>query len=261
MIENLYQHFRKDERLFVDKVSEWKMRVEETYIPFITPFLNPREQFILSSMFKSDELVRLYFDGVFEPSERKRALISLATTTLPSDFEHVLLNIRYPQKFAQLKHNHILGSLLGTGIKREQIGDIVTNGEQWQLVVSQQIAPYIQANCKKVGSISVVFEKIDYHKRIEPLETYRILNTTVSSLRLDVLLATAFHLSRQKIKELIESGLVSVNWKEETKAHIELAVADTVSLRGYGRLSIHTVQGISKSGKIKIQIYVVNNKK
>ncbi|MBF0780414.1 MULTISPECIES: RNA-binding protein [unclassified Granulicatella] len=259
--QNLYQHFRKEERLFIDRVYEWKMRVEDTYIPFVTPFLNPREQFIISTLFSEKDCVQLYFNGIFEQGERKRALMTFADEAHQDDFGQVLFSIRYPQKFAQLKHNRILGTLLGQGIKREHIGDIVTNGEEWQIVVTKQVAPYIKENCKKVGSISVGFDEIDYCKKIEPMMSYQLLHTTVSSLRLDALLATTFHLSRQTVKEYIENGLVSVNWKEETKGHTEITLADTVSLRRYGRIVLHDVQGISKSGKLKVQIYIVNNKK
>ena len=43
----IYQHFRPEEREFIDQVLNWKEYVEQTYTPKLTDFLDPREQQIL----------------------------------------------------------------------------------------------------------------------------------------------------------------------------------------------------------------------
>lgn len=40
---NIYQHFRPEEREFIDQVLNWKNIVENTYAPKLTDFLDPRE--------------------------------------------------------------------------------------------------------------------------------------------------------------------------------------------------------------------------
>ena len=44
---SIYQHFRPEEREFIDQVLNWKNLVENTYAPKLTDFLDPREQQIL----------------------------------------------------------------------------------------------------------------------------------------------------------------------------------------------------------------------
>ncbi len=44
---SIYQHFRPEEKEFIDQVLNWKEYVEQTYAPKLTDFLDPREQLIL----------------------------------------------------------------------------------------------------------------------------------------------------------------------------------------------------------------------
>ncbi len=59
----LYEHFRKEERPFVEQASEWKEQVETRYESKLTDFLDPREQDILRSIIGNDEVVKLEFFG------------------------------------------------------------------------------------------------------------------------------------------------------------------------------------------------------
>lgn len=259
--QTTYQHFRSDEKDYVDRILEWKRRVENTYIPFVTPFLNPREQFIAQSLCQDNSL-HIFFYGGSKHTERCRALITYADDYEWHDFDLAVLDIHYPSKFATLKHSQILGSLLGSGIKRDGIGDIVTDGQNWQLVTTAPLAKVFQRDVQKIGAVSVTFNVLDTPAiTITPHENVDVVQTTVSSLRLDVVLATAFHLSRQVIKTAVEKELVTLNWKVETRGHHEVTVHDTLSLRKYGRVKLMAIQGMSKSGKQKIVLHVIKNRK
>ena len=43
----IYQHFSQDDIPFIDKGLEWIKRVEDTYAPALTPFINPHQEQIL----------------------------------------------------------------------------------------------------------------------------------------------------------------------------------------------------------------------
>ena len=43
----IYQHFSQDDIPFIDKGLEWIKRVEDTYAPVLTPFINPHQEQIL----------------------------------------------------------------------------------------------------------------------------------------------------------------------------------------------------------------------
>ncbi|MBC6499406.1 hypothetical protein H7R52_13270 [Weissella confusa] len=49
---------------------------------------------------------------------------------------------------------------------------------------------------------------------VTPQEEWDDINTTVSSLRLDTIVANGYNVSRTHAKELVERGMVRVNWTE-----------------------------------------------
>ena len=131
-MSTLYQHFRPEERGFIDQVVEWKEQVENQYAQKRTDFLDPREQHILLSIIGTDGSVRVAFFP--EKGERKRALI-YPDYYEPSeeDYGICLYEIHYPAKFVTIEHRQILGTLMSLGLKREKFGDIPTEGERYQL--------------------------------------------------------------------------------------------------------------------------------
>ena len=79
MIENVYQHFRKEERPFIDDLSEWITEVEDQYTPYLTDFLDPRQMYIVESLVGKRDL-KLYYFGGYEAAERKRVFMGCTTT-------------------------------------------------------------------------------------------------------------------------------------------------------------------------------------
>ena len=61
---------------------------------------------------------------------------------------------------------------------------------------------------------------------------------TVSSLRLDTVIASIFNISRQKSASLIQSGKVKVNWSEKDQVSLELQELDLISIRGLWKSQI-----------------------
>ena len=47
MNKGIYQHFSIEDRPFLDKGMEWIKKVEDSYAPFLTPFINPHQEKLL----------------------------------------------------------------------------------------------------------------------------------------------------------------------------------------------------------------------
>ena len=108
---SIYQHFRPEEKEFVDQVLNWKDFVENAYVPKLTDFLDPREQHILKMIIGQNSNVKCEFFGGVPEAERKRALlIPEYGTTEIEDFQIRLLEIDYPQKFITIGHPQQVGS-------------------------------------------------------------------------------------------------------------------------------------------------------
>ncbi|MCC4311742.1 RNA-binding protein [Carnobacterium maltaromaticum] len=257
MIENVYQHFRKEERPFIDALSEWITEVEDQYTPYLTDFLDPRQMYIVESLVGKRDL-KLYYFGGYEAAERKRIFICPDYyTPTQEEFKIDICEIRYPTKFAKLSHSKILGTLMSVGVKREYFGDIVFDGERWQFFVDVGMKNYVENQVDKIGNVSVRIETRDYTEIITPIDDWTLVQDTVSSMRLDAIIASIFKISRQRAKQLIEAGKVKLNWAEQLRPDFELGLLDIVSVRGYGRIQIKEIEGKTKKDKWRIQFGVL----
>ncbi|MFD2704878.1 YlmH family RNA-binding protein [Salibacterium lacus] len=247
------EHFRKEEHPFVEQALEWKNTVETMYQRRLTGFLNPREQDILASIVGRDEVVYLSFWGGQEHCERKRALLyPFYEEITEDDFDIQLFQITYPQKFVTLTHPDVLGSLTGLGLKREKYGDIVKGDGIFHFTAAADISLYIEMNLEQVGKASVRTEILPLSEMLPLEDHWEEVHTTVSSLRLDVMVAGMYQLSRSKALPFIEKGRVKVNWRTEDKPSFTLEPGDYVSVRGKGRRKFIGSAGETKKQRVRI---------
>ncbi|HWL13822.1 MAG TPA: YlmH/Sll1252 family protein [Ureibacillus sp.] len=255
-MEHLIQHFRKDEQTFIEKVICWQREVEDRFAPKLTDFLDPRERFIVSSIIgqQNDLVVKTY--GGFQDAERQRLFICPSYyEPTDDDFQITFFSINYPTKFVQLKHPDVLGSLLSLGLGRGKFGDIRIEENTIQFAVVGEVQDYILANLTSIGKSKVKLEQLKTTEELITLtEEWFDKSYTVSSMRLDVILATVVNISRQKSQSLIKAGKVKVNWTVREDASFEVQEGDVLSARGYGRIKVTMTEGRTKKDKIRLQV-------
>lgn len=255
IVENIYQHFREDERQFIDKVLEWKEIVLNQYSPKLTDFLDPREQEIAKAVIGENAEVKIALFGGTSDTERKRALFFPDYyEPTEDDFQATLFEIKYASKFVSIEHRQVLGSLMSLGLDRSKFGDIRFANEQVHLVVATEISDYLRMNFKEVGRAKISLNELDFAEMIPHIEGTEEMSTTVSSLRLDVVIAAINNLSRAKVQALIKHGLVKINWKVVEDPSFEVNEGDTLSVRGYGRSKFLSVEGKTKKDKLRVVI-------
>lgn len=252
---SMYQHFRPEEKEFIDHALNWIGQVKNAYSLKLTDFLDPRQQQIISSLVGNDADIHVGFFGGADGVERKRSLLFPDYHSLAeSDFHLCLYEVVYPKKFVKLEHRDILGTLMSLGLKREKFGDILIQNEHVQFVAAAEIDTYLTVQLEKVGKAAVTIKKIPFSEMIQVDEHWIEQHVTVSSLRLDTVLATSLNLSRQKAQALIGSGKVKVNFKQTEKTSEDCQIGDTISIRGFGRCKLIAIDGKSKKDKWKITI-------
>ncbi len=250
---NLYQHFRKEEHAFIDQVLEWKQIVENQYSPKLTDFLDPREQEIVKQVIGTNGEILVDFFGGKDGLERKRALLyPTYFESNEADYNLSFFEVKYPVKFVTVDHRKVLGSMMSLGLKRSKFGDILTQDEVIQIVVAKEIADYVRMNLTAVGRATISLSEISPTDLHDVNEDWTEQTVTVSSLRLDVVLSSILNVSRQKAQSLIESGLVKVNWKKIEQSSFECKETDVLSVRGYGRSKLHSIEGKTKKEKWRI---------
>lgn len=252
---NIYQHFRPEEREFIDQVVNWKNNVELTYAPKLTDFLDPREQHILKTLIGENGAVHFHFFGGSADGERKRALIIPEYfTETDDDFQITLFEIDYPTKFATIEHPQVLGSLLSLGIKRGKFGDILLKNGRIQFFVAKEVSEYIKNNLQSIGRTGIKLKEAGFEAAISTDEIWAETNVTVSSLRLDTVVSNIHHLSRQKSQMIIGQGLVKVNWTQIENTSFECGEGDLISVRGQGRAKIISIEGKTKKEKWRLTV-------
>ncbi len=259
MSENIYQHYRSNELIFVDKVIEWLTIVDNQYTPYLTPFLSPRETMII------EQLASIYLDikvkkfGGYSKAERKRTLIYPSYYEVSEEaFEIIVLSIKYPKKFAEMSHHKILGTLMSQGFDRNKIGDIITDGENWQVFIDMYIAEFMRMNIIKIGNVGVSLQAVDVSDIIEPNESWQEIDVVASSMRLDTILGKVYNFSRQRSKDYIAAGDVKVNFMQIDRSDIEIGEQDIISLRKFGRFWINQIEGMTKKDNYRLSIRVLD---
>ncbi|MCM3742765.1 RNA-binding protein [Sporosarcina luteola] len=254
-MDSIIQHFRKEEQPFIETVVGWTREVEDTYSPKLTGFLDPRQIFILNSIVKSTGL-QFGVHGAFQEPERQRALIYPDYfEPEDNDFQVSIFTIRYPAKFMTLEHKDILGSIMALGIDRSKFGDIRLEGDLVQFAVAEEMKDYLFANLTSIGKSKVRVEELGPSDELIVLaESWKEELHTISSLRLDSLVASLVNCPRQKAVSLIQNDKVKVNHVVRDQQAFEVNESDILSIRGSGRFKVLSIEGRTRKDKIRLLI-------
>ena len=170
------------------------------------------------------------------------------------DYQITVFSVGYPSKFVQLQHPDVLGALLSLGIERSKFGDIRVAENTVQFAVAAEVSDYVRTNLTGIGKVKVHLEEVGKQPLLQLNEEWVESSTTVSSMRLDVVVATVLNISRQKSQSLITAGRVKVNWTVREQVAFELQEGDILSVRGFGRLKVIMTEGRTKKDKIRLQM-------
>jgi RNA-binding protein YlmH len=146
---------------------------------------------------------------------------------------------------------------MNLGIKRDYCGDIISDGERWQIFLAEETENYMINQIEKIGRVSVRLEPRNYTEIILPKDEWTEEMLTVSSLRLDNLVSNVYNISRARSKQLIEANKVKLNWREENHVDLVVDILDVVSVRGYGRIQLWKIEGKTKKEKVRITVGVL----
>lgn len=255
----------KDNRLVLDRYKEYEDRVLVNelleyakactcgYIARHSDFLDPRQQKIAEDILVMYKSICYDFYGGIEESERAVCVIYDESYEITEeDIPITILSITWSKNSKKLAHRDFLGSILGCGIKREKIGDIILGDDRAYVACMSDISKYLLYNLNKVGSVAVSVSETNEAQKKE--EKVKIISSTVASLRLDSLIATGYGVSRAKAVEIVKSGKVKVNWEDTVSTSKEMKQEDVISVRGKGRIVLEEVSGTTKKDRIRIEI-------
>ncbi|MEF2964655.1 YlmH/Sll1252 family protein [Paenibacillus sp. M1] len=256
MRTDIYEHFKPEERPFVDRAWEWVVNAGDYHEVKLSDFLDPRQSFILQSLVNRHPDVALRLDGGYDGAERRRGLIAPDYRDLDAEPMgiKVLSVTSEDQRLATLQHGDYLGAILGLGLKREKIGDIHVREDGCHIIVAEEIAPFISMNLHQVHRVSVMTDILNLDSLKTTEAELEPLDLTVASLRLDGIAGDVFRLSRSKVLIPIKAGRCRVNWRTEEDPSKLLKAGDIVALQGFGRFKVLESEGMTKKGRLRVKI-------
>ena len=196
--------------------------------------------------------------GGFEGAERLMLGFSGEGEIQSGDYPIDRIDITFDTRFAAMPaHRDLLGSIMGLGIDRAKLGDIITFESAAVVFAHKEISGYILACLETVGNKRVKSAVINDEPFSLPEATIKEETVIVSSLRLDIVIAHVFKLSRSTAAELVAAERVFVNWRVQKNAAKPVAESDMITVRGRGRVRFTEVSGRTKKDNyiLKIERY------
>jgi photosystem II S4 domain protein len=239
----------------VSRVIDKADQAIKTWEVVLTDFLAPPVLAEVERIFSKLTEVEILAWGGYPQAERQRVGIARADVPLDrSQIELAALDIAGNFLFDSATHRDFLGSILGTGIVRDKVGDILVLGERGaQAIVVSEMVDFFSASLTQVRSVPVKTQAIDLSEiKVRPPNKKEI-TTVEASLRLDAIASAGFGISRSKMASLIASGDVRVNWLEVTQASYNVKAGDLISVRGKGRLEISEV-AVTKKQRYRVNL-------
>lgn len=217
----------------------------------LTGFLDPGQAGLLQDAARLYGGVKVITWGGHELAERRRALIiPAANEWAVPEFNITALFVSLPGREGQPGHRDYLGALIGLGLSREKLGDIVKQDRGAVIFAASEIAPFIRDNLVKVGRFPVEIQPAGENMPVQPPAVREVM-VTVASARLDAIVSRAFNLSRSEAALLVEQGKVRQNWRNQTNPAAVIEPGDTISCRGYGRFKILEAAGSSRKERLR----------
>lgn len=224
-------------------------RCERTCAVTSTGFLTPAEVLQLQNWAKRRGCTLLLTGGA-ENTERKVGFF-LPDWLTPEEFDtgEEIRAVRITHKFGTLSHRDYLGALLGLGVKREWLGDILVEDDGATVFCLRSIEAHL-LTLEQVGRWGVKTASVPLDSVRPPVRNVKPVSFTVQSSRLDAVTAGLFHLSRTQAAERIRVGDVHLNYELCQRPDAPVQPGDILSLRGSGKAQLTGVGGQSRKGRV-----------
>ena len=238
-----------DASLLPARVRDAANLCDRTNTPRFLGFLTPVETATALSVLEKCGCRVACFGG-YEAAERVLVAVLPLWCDQP-EFPLTAITVRY-RPCDRLTHRDFLGALMGLGLTRESVGDILCEPGRTVAFLRKEVASFVLSQLEKVGSFGVTVAE-DFQLPLPQCTEKKPGSDTVASLRLDGVIAALCACSRKTATEWITDGRVSVSSVACIKPTKTVATGDRISVRGVGKFVIENTDSVSKKGRIILQ--------
>ena len=248
--KTILMNFEEDEKNDVLNLYEkYKLAYDKDITVFGNNFYTPNIWRFFQKNF-NDAYFRVDSYGGFKDCERR--MISF-NNIYDSPYPIKLLKIESSSKFDNLCHRDYLGAVLGLGIRRNKIGDLLLKGNACYLTVCEEITEFLADNLNLVGKApcKVTILENNFEDLVPNFKQEIIL---VQSLRIDSIVSKLIGISRSKAQSIIEEGMVLLDYNKVKDKSKEVEIEGRITIKGHGKYILDEIIGNSKSGKFKVLV-------
>jgi RNA-binding protein YlmH len=127
------------QRALAARCIDLARRAHQTGRPTFSDFLSPADRGLCLDILEIGSLVDLSFEGGYADAERTVAIFAPRGCAYRPKPPLAVLSLIY--KGPALSHRDLLGSLMGLGIKRQKLGDILAHANPPLLICEHTNAP------------------------------------------------------------------------------------------------------------------------
>lgn len=244
-----------EEKQFVKTIIDYTKRADQQNRPFFTDFHNKEWMETLVNQYvpKLSYITYTFFGG-YEEAERQILAVSPYELQL-EDFGVSALKIEVKTGLGKaLSHRDYLGAILGLGIERNMIGDIILCDGGAYVIVSESMIGYLRSQITSIGRHQkITVQEVELTDLEIAKPKTKVINATVSGLRADAVAAAMFGLSRSECAKLIQGDKARRNGLAVATSDL-LKEGDTITLRGCGKAKLISVNGYTKKERMHITI-------
>ncbi|MDE6762489.1 MAG: RNA-binding protein [Oscillospiraceae bacterium] len=250
-LNEYFLRLSEEDRILVSHTTDMMNICEKSYSERFSNFLDERQAALTQAVLKERGFVGYSFYGGYENASRK-VLGVFPEYCEERKFPISALTFKYREN-DKLSHRDFLGVFMSRQIKREMIGDIVVGKGTATAFVYDTVKDMLLSEITKIGSVGVKVEE-DNNPNLKVEQAFIEKNGSVSSLRLDSVLAFAAGISRGKAADIIKGGGANVNYCTVESVSYCLESGNIFSVRGFGKFILFSVNGKTKKDRFHITV-------
>ena len=155
--------------------------------------------------------------------------------------------------FRELSHRDYLGSVLGLGLERDAIGDILMpDAHSAILLTDTRVGDFLTTQMEKVATDTVRVSRLPEGTALTGTRRLQPITDTVASERLDCVVAALCNLSREKAQMAVKSGLVELDYEAVEDCDTTVEAPAVISVRGFGKFAVHSFDGTTRKGRVRL---------
>lgn len=245
----------REEQILIKRFHDLANTAYRRGIYTFSDFLNLNEISNLNSIQKELNFVTVSMYGGYSHAQRQIAVFA-PDAFLPANDEYPISILKVcplNKKFAEdLSHRDFLGAILNLGIDRCKIGDILVKEATAYVFVHKSMEDFLVEQLCRIKHTSVKVELCSEAENISP--SFAHIEGSVSSERLDAIMALAFQSSRNALSNLVASEKVFINGRLCYSNSQILKPGDIVSVRGYGKFIYQGFLSNTKKGRLFVAL-------